>query len=94
MGATLPGVPSVMLGRSPHLAWSVTYGTMDMIDYFVEEVQDKKYRRGDKWRPFTVREEIIKPKKKNPIHIKIYENEHGILEGEPEENGYYLNFAW
>jgi len=94
MGATLPGVPSVMLGRSPHLAWSVTYGTMDMIDYFIEQVQDKKYRYADKWRPFTVREEIIKPKKKDPILIKIYENEHGIIEGQPDENGYYLNFAW
>ena len=55
MGATLPGVPSVMLGRSPHLAWAVTYGTMDMIDYFIEEVQAKKYRRADKWLPLTVR---------------------------------------
>jgi len=94
MGATLPGAPSVMLGRSPHLAWAVTYGTMDMIDYFIEEVQDKKYRRADKCLPFTVREEIIKPKKKDPILLKIYENEHGILEGEPEADGYYLNFAW
>ena len=94
MGATLPGVPSVMLGRSPCLAWAVTYGTMDMIDYFIEEVKDKKYRSGDQWRPFTVREETINPRKKNPIHLKIYENNHGILEGEPDEDGYYLNFAW
>jgi len=94
MGATLPGVPSVMLGRSSHLAWAVTYGTMDMIDYFIEEVQDKKYRRADKWLPFSVREEIINPKKKDPILIKIYENQHGILENEPDEDGYYLNFAW
>jgi penicillin amidase len=94
MGATLPGVPSVMLGRSTHLAWAVTYGTMDMIDYFIEEVQDKKYRRADKWLPFTVREEIINPRKKDPILLKIYENEHGILEGQPEADGYYLNFAW
>ncbi len=93
-GATLPGVPSVMLGRSPRLAWAVTYGTMDMIDYFIEEVRDKKYRRADRWLPFTVREEIIKPRKKNPLRIKIYENDHGILEGEPEVDGYYLNFAW
>jgi len=94
MGATLPGAPSVMLGRSTHLAWAVTYGTMDMIDYFIEVVQDKKYRRADQWLPFTVREEIIKPKKKDPILLKIYENEHGILEGEPDADGYYLNFAW
>jgi len=94
MGASLPGVPSVMLGRSPCLAWAVTYGTMDMIDYFIEEVKDKKYRSGDQWRPFTVREETINPRKKDPIHLKIYENNHGILEGEPDEDGYYLNFAW
>ena len=94
MGASLPGTPSFALGRSPNLAWAVTYGPMDMIDYFIEEVKDKKYRRGDKWLPFTVREEIIKPKKKDPILIKVYENDHGILEGEPDEDGFYLNFAW
>ncbi len=94
MGATWPGVPSAVLGRSPNLAWAVTYGTMDMIDYFVEEVRDQKYRRGDQWLPFTVREEIIRPKKKDPLVIKIYENEHGILEGEPDEDGYYLSLAW
>jgi penicillin amidase len=94
MGATLPGVPSVMMGRTPYLSWAGTYGYMDVIDYFIEDVQDKNYRRGDQWRPFNVREEIIKPKKKNPINLKFYENEHGILEGEPDENGYYLSFAW
>jgi penicillin amidase len=57
-------------------------------------VRDQKYRRGDQWLPFTVREEIIRPKKKEPLVIKIYENEHGILEGEPDEDGYYLSLAW
>jgi len=94
MGATLPGAPSIVLGRSPRLAWAVTYGTMDMIDYFIEQVKDKKYRRGAKWLPFNVREEIIKPKKKEPFILKIYENDCGIMEGEPSEDGYYLNFAW
>ncbi|UCE52129.1 MAG: penicillin acylase family protein [Desulfobacterales bacterium] len=94
MGATLPGIPSIILGRTPNLSWAVTYGTMDMIDYFIEEVKDKKYRRGEKWLPLKMREEIIKPKKKDPIILKIYENDYGILEGEPDEDGYYLNLAW
>jgi len=94
MGATLPGVPSAVLGRSPDLAWAVTYGTMDMIDYFIEEVRDQKYRRGDEWRPFTVSETVIKPKKGTPVVVKIYENDHGILEQEPDEDGYYLCHAW
>ncbi len=94
MGATVPGVPSIVLGRCPNLAWAATYGTMDMIDYFIEEVRDQKYRRGDKWLPFKVSEQVIRPKKKEPVVIKIYENEHGLLEGEPDEDGYYLCFAW
>ncbi len=94
MGATVPGIPSVALGRSANLAWSVTYGTMDMIDYFIEEIKDQKYRRGNKWLPLAVREEVIKPKKQAPVVLKIYENDHGILEGEPLEDGYYLCHAW
>ncbi|MEE4261125.1 MAG: penicillin acylase family protein [Desulfobacteraceae bacterium] len=94
MGATVPGIPCVVLGRSPNLAWAVTYGTMDMIDYFIEEVKDQKYRRGDKWLPFVVSEEVIKPKKQAPVVMKIYENDHGVLEGEPIEDGYYLSHAW
>ncbi len=93
-GATLPGMPSVVLGRTPDLAWALTYGTMDMIDYFIEEVRDQKYRRGDEWHPFTVSETVIKPKKRPPVVMKIYENDHGILEGEPDEDGYYLCHAW
>jgi len=93
-GATLPGVPSVVLGRTPDLAWAVTYGTMDMIDYFIEEVRDQKYRRGDEWHPFTVSETVIKPKKGEPVVVKIYENDHGVLEGEPDGDGYYLCHAW
>jgi penicillin amidase len=94
MGATLPGIPSIILGRSANLAWAVTYGTMDMTDYFIEEVRDKKYRRGENWFSFSVREEIIRPKKKEPIVLRIYENDCGLLEGEPEKDGYYLNLAW
>ena len=94
MGASLPGLPGVILGRTPKLAWAVTYGTMDMIDYFIEEVRDKKYRRGDRWLPFRIRAETIRPKNKAPITIKVYENDCGILEGEPDQDGYYLNYAW
>jgi penicillin amidase len=94
MGATLPGVPFHSLGRSRHLAWGVTYAFMDVIDYFIEEVKEKKYRRGDQYEDFEVRTETIRPKKKDPIVLNFYENDLGVLEGEPDDDGYYLNFAW
>jgi len=94
MGATVPGLPAVAVGRTPRLSWSATYGTSDVCDYFIEEIVDGKYRRGDEWVPLRVREETIRPKKKDPITIWVYETEHGLLEGEPTENGYYLCYAW
>ncbi len=94
MGATLPGVPALILGRADNIAWSVTYGCMDISDYYIEEVRGETYRRGKRWVPFTVREEIIRPKKKKPRIITYYENEHGVLECAPKEDGYYLCYAW
>ncbi len=94
MGATFPGIPAVVLGRSNTLAWSVTYGFMDTIDYFIEDVVNKKCLRGKKRVPFAVREEVIRPKKKAPITLRFYESDNGVLEGEPTADGYWLSFAW
>jgi penicillin amidase len=93
-GATFPGIPALVIGRSNNLAWSATYGFMDTIDYFIEDVKDKKCLRGKKRVPFSVREEVIRPKKKPPITLRFYESENGVLEGEPETDGYWLSFAW
>lgn len=94
LGATLPGVPGIGVGRSTHLAWSATYSFSDMLDYRIEECRDGQYRRKDGWKDFKVREELIRVKKGDPIVHKVYENEHGILEGDPYEPGYYLVLNW
>ncbi len=94
IGATVPGIPAPALGRTNNLAWSPTYAFMDVIDYFIEDVKDEHYRKGDRWLPFRIREETIKVKKGQPVKVRFYENEHGVLEQEPDEDGYYLCFAW
>ncbi len=93
-GCTVPGIPLPALGRTGSLAWSPTYGYMDVIDFFVEEVKDGRYRRDGEWRDFRVREETIKLKKGEPRRALFYENEHGVLDGDPSEDGYYLCMAW
>jgi len=90
MGITMPGLPMTIMGRTSHLAWGVTYGFMDMIDYFIEDCEDEKFLRDGEWQSFEKREEIIKPKKKEPIHLTFYENHHGVLEGNPTKSGKYL----
>jgi penicillin amidase len=93
-GATIPGVPGLILGRTATIAWSATYAFMDMLDYRIEHCRDGKYRRADGWKDFKVRREVIHVKKGKPITLDVYENEHGLLEGDPTQEGYYLVQSW
>jgi penicillin amidase len=95
MGGTMPGAPALLVGRNPDLAWSVTYTFMDGTDSWIEKCKDGKYmREHGEWIHFTDREEIIKRKKKDPVKVVFYENKHGILEGNPNREGYYITTAW
>jgi len=95
MGATMPGLPAMLIGRTNDLAWGATYTFMDAIDSWIERCKDGKYRYDDKtWRAFQMRKEIITRKKQEPVEITFYENEHGVLEGNPFEEGFYLTTRW
>jgi len=93
MGVYMPGLPVPALGRTNHLAWSATYACMDVMGYFLEEVRGGQYRRGEEWLPFTLREERIAVKGGEARTVRFYENEHGILDGSPDEDGFHLALA-
>lgn len=94
LGVTMPGLPGLLIGRNPDLAWGATYTFMDAIDSWVEDCRDGKFRRGEQWQPFEARTETILRKKKDPVEITYYENDHGVLNGDPTEAGYYLATQW
>jgi penicillin amidase len=93
MGVFVPGLPVPALGRTNTLSWSATYACMDVMDYFIEDVRSGAYRRGDRWIPLTTREEVIAVKDGAPRVVRFYETEHGVLDGAPTEDGYYLALA-
>lgn len=94
-GASFPGVPGILVGRTSDLAWGATYAFMDATDSWIEQCEAGMYfREPDAWHTFTERKEVIKRKKKPPVEIVFYENEHGILDGDPNETGFYLTTAW
>ncbi len=93
-GATIPGVPGLIIGRNRHLAWSVTYAFMDMLDYRIERCQEGKYFRQSGWEAFIVREEILRIKGRGERRLVFHENAHGILEGDPHTPGHYLVMGW
>ena len=94
IAATMPGIPGMIIARTPHLSWGPTYTFMDTIDSWVEQCKDGCYRKGEQWLPFRERNETILRKKKKPVNIKFFENEHGVLDGDPSVDEYALATRW
>lgn len=97
IGAMLPGVPSLIIGRTPDLAWTPTYAFMDSEDSWIERCRDGRYlvRDGsEKWLPLERRDEVIlrcgKPAHEQPF----WSTRHGVLDGDPEQDGYSLVTCW
>ncbi|MEX3009517.1 penicillin acylase family protein [Hoeflea sp. TYP-13] len=63
VGATTPGSPLVLLGRSDHLAWGFTNTGSDVQDIFVEKINPDnadEYLAPDGWKTFGSKEETIR----------------------------------
>lgn len=94
IGMGIPGLPGIMIGRNEHVAWGATYTFMDTVDSWVEKCQNGQFYKADEWHDFQVRTELIKRKKGQDILLCFYENEHGVLEGDPSKPGNYLATRW
>ncbi len=98
IGATMPGIPALVMGRTRHWGAGFTYGFMDQIDYFIEEIKDGRWRHGDSWKDLSIREENILRKKGEPVVMRVHDTAHGTLElpadGSGPENGLHLARAW
>ncbi len=92
--ATMPGMPILLISRNNDLAWGATYSFMDATDSWIEQCKDGKYLKDNQWHSFKERKEIIDRKKGKPVEVTYFENEHGILDGNPFEEGYYLCTKW
>lgn len=98
VAATMPGLPGTLLGRTNDLAWGATYTFMDAIDSWIEDCRDGRYRRvvagNETWEPFRVRVETIKRRRHPDEILTFYENDHGVLDGDPHVPGLYLSTRW
>ena len=92
--ANMPGIPGALIGRSQDIAWGATYTFMDAVDSWMEECRDGCFRRGNEFIPFSARREVIQRKKHEAHIVVFYENEHGVLDGDPQVEGLYLTTRW
>ena len=80
IGATLPGMPAVVLGRTENFAWGFTNTSPDVQDLFIEAIDSKNtslYKTPDGLASFNIRRETILVKHQNPIEFLVRETRHG-----------------
>jgi penicillin G amidase len=65
-GVTIPGAPAIVIGFNRDVAWTFTNTEADVLDYWVETVDDTAsptaYRLDDGWHPLTLRVETYRGK--------------------------------
>ncbi len=81
-GATLPGVPGVIIGRNARIAWALTSLEPDVQDLFVEELDPRDPSRY-LWRgsshPFESRREAIRVRGGRDVVVEVRRSVHGPI---------------
>ena len=85
IGATIPGIPAIMAGRSESIAWGLTSSYLDDQDLFIEELNPdnrEEYRTPDGFKPFETRRSIIEIKDATPVTLTLRWTDNGpVLPG-------------
>ncbi|MCU0235105.1 MAG: penicillin acylase family protein, partial [Thermoanaerobaculales bacterium] len=66
-GMTVPGIPMIIIGRTPHHAWSMQVGHAHTVDYYLEAPQSVSLHRM----------ETIRVRGGQPVTIPIFRSPHG-----------------
>lgn len=109
IGATLPGLPNVVLGRNQRIAWGFTNTAPDTQDLYLERVHPSdpgRYQTPDGWAAFEQRTEVIKVKGAPDVNLQVRETRHGpvisdvhgqagrALQAHKLADRYVLAFRW
>lgn len=79
-GATLPGAPSVILGRTQGVAWGFTNTGPDVQDLYIEEINAQgEARTPDGWQKLKTRVETLKVKGDADVTMTVRESRHGPI---------------
>nr|WP_314353945.1 penicillin acylase family protein [Comamonas thiooxydans] len=94
-GATLPGMPFVVLGRTAQVAWGFTNTNPDVQDLYLEQINPadaSQYRTPTGWEKFVVREEIFKVKGQSDVRVTLRSTRHGpVISDAQQQYGKVIN---
>ncbi len=80
IGGTIPGLPTILTGRSARLGWGLTTTYVDDQDVYIERQNPdnpQEYLTPDGYRPFRTRASIIEVKDAEPITVQLRWTENG-----------------
>lgn len=80
VGASLPGLPFVVLGRTREVAWGFTNTNPDVQDLYLEQIDPAdagRYRTPQGWESFGVRQEVFKIKGQPDLQLSLRSTRHG-----------------
>ena len=86
-GATVPGLPFLVIGHNDHVAWTFTSTGADTQDIFVERVtaDGTQYETPDGPKPFTTRREVIQVRGKPDVVLTVRMTRHGpVIDDGPD----------
>src|SRR3984957_16121521 len=78
-GASLPGVPGVLLGHNAHIAWSLTDTQNSATLYYAEQVRGDEYYWRGAWRKMTVAHYTIPVRGGATVHLAVDITAHGPI---------------
>jgi penicillin amidase len=80
-GASMAGLPMVVLGRNHRIAWGFTNSGADVQDVYLERLDStgKKYWRADGWQPLKKRQETIRVRGKPDETWLVYSTDNGPI---------------
>lgn len=79
-GASMPGLPGVVLGQNAYLAWGFTNTGPDVQDLYLEQIDPadpSRYRTPDGWAEFETAQEVIRVRGGDDVALTVRRSRHG-----------------
>lgn len=95
-GMNVPGIPGVLIGMTPHMAWGLTTGVADVRDIFFNPIEGEGYRRGERVQPFVTFDREIKVKGGEPQQVTVRRTSYGpvVLESRSTRTVFSVRSGW
>lgn len=93
-GATLPGVPVVVVGSNTRVAWGFTNTAGDWVDLVELEIEDGQYMTSEGARPLESWTETIKVKGQEPVTVEYQKTHWGpVIDSAYDDTQYALRWT-